>query len=588
MKYLTLIIGLIVVFGFYGFAQEEEEDFEKDVIIVKPYEPAISDAYKYSTQPKIEDTVRIPPSFDYTIESRKKEVDFDVEPIKAAKTVGEPLTKLYRGYIRLGYGNYFTPYAEIDYNALRSKNYLFGVTGKHISSGGKLKLVDDENVFSGYNDNKLGIYAKGFYNNSTVSGNLNYISSRVYYYGFDERYLNDIEPGRDREDIDNNTYNILDFNARYRSNYTDSLHFNYDINLDCYNIQHNDDNIFDANMLSVTGDINKFINYKKNILGSEFGISYYDQGRSFRFKTVYDTVKQYTVIKFDPYAGIIGDDWGIRVGLNTFVAYTDDNDPVFRFYPQASAQYNMVGNFLIPYFGITGDYMVNDFRSVLQENKFIEPRLAVYRSDYRIFSYGGIKGNFSPEMQYDVKVTYAKIDDMYFYVNNTENYGVLGAKDIYLMNNFVVVYDDIEYLDFFGELDFKYSKKLGFMLKADYSIYTMTNEFRPWHVPDYEVVFGAKYNLRNKILVNALIYHIGGQSVKSWNPGGIEDYIELDGTIDVSLGIEYRYSKILSAFIDLNNIASQNYYRWHNYPTQGFNFIAGITYSLLGEKSSVN
>lgn len=584
MRLFVVIICIILIFGFSGFAQEE--DFEKDVLIVKPYEPAISDAFKYSKQPKIEDTVSIPPYFDYSIESKKTEIDFEVEPIRSAKTVGEPLTKLYRGYIRLGYGNYFTPYAEIDYNTLRSKKYLFGITGKHLSSSGKIKLYDDKNVFAGYNDNKIGTYAKGFYNNSTVSGDLNFLSNKIYFYGFDERYLNDINPKLDRNDVDNKTYNILDFNGRYRTNYTDSLHLNYDLKLNYHHLQHNKNKDFDVNAINISGDINKFINNKKVIIGGELKISYYDQGRCSRFNNINDTVKEYTVIKLNPYTGFDGNGWRIRIGLKTFTAYTGNNGPAFHYYPDISAQYNMIGSFLIPYIGFTGKYEVNDYRSIVQENNFINPELAVYRSDYRKHIYGGLRGNFSPEIRYNIKATYSVVDDMYFYVNDIDSLWLAG-NGIYLMNDFIVVYDDIECLNFFCGIDYKHSGKLKFLLKGSYSKYTMTNEFRPWHIPDYELVFGAKYNLRNKILVNAEIFGIGKRNVLIYTLAEIEDY-ELDGIVDINLGLEYRFSKILSVFVNLNNITAQKYYRWNNYPMQGFNFMAGISYSLLGEKSSVN
>ena len=40
-------------------------------------------------------------------------------------------------------------------------------------------------------------------------------------------------------------------------------------------------------------------------------------------------------------------------------------------------------------------------------------------------------------------------------------------------------------------------------------------------------------------------------------------------TIDANLGIEYRYSKLLSFWARFNNLAAQNYYLYHNYPSYG-------------------
>ena len=40
---------------------------------------------------------------------------------------------------------------------------------------------------------------------------------------------------------------------------------------------------------------------------------------------------------------------------------------------------------------------------------------------------------------------------------------------------------------------------------------------------------------------------------------------QLDAVFDVNLGVEYRVSKILSAFAKFNNLANQNYIQWNNY-----------------------
>jgi hypothetical protein len=52
---------------------------------------------------------------------------------------------------------------------------------------------------------------------------------------------------------------------------------------------------------------------------------------------------------------------------------------------------------------------------------------------------------------------------------------------------------------------------------------------------------------------------------------------ELGFIADVNLGLEYRYNQRISAFIQLNNVASQRYNRWYNYPVQAFQVLGGIT-----------
>jgi hypothetical protein len=86
------------------------------------------------------------------------------------------------------------------------------------------------------------------------------------------------------------------------------------------------------------------------------------------------------------------------------------------------------------------------------------------------------------------------------------------------------------------------------------------------------------YNLRNKILLDASMNYMG----ERFAPGTSLDteMITLKGFVDLNLGIEYRYTKLLSIFLRLNNILGARNYFWNQYPAVGFNAMAGFTYAL--------
>ena len=53
---------------------------------------------------------------------------------------------------------------------------------------------------------------------------------------------------------------------------------------------------------------------------------------------------------------------------------------------------------------------------------------------------------------------------------------------------------------------------------------------------------------------------------------------ELPSYIDANLSVEYFYSPLFSAFLNINNITNSKYSKWHNYPTQGINIMGGFSY----------
>ena len=56
--------------------------------------------------------------------------------------------------------------------------------------------------------------------------------------------------------------------------------------------------------------------------------------------------------------------------------------------------------------------------------------------------------------------------------------------------------------------------------------------------------------------------------------------VTLDGFFDANAHVGYHINDRLSVYAKANNMASQNYERWLNYPVQGFQALAGATYKF--------
>jgi len=55
---------------------------------------------------------------------------------------------------------------------------------------------------------------------------------------------------------------------------------------------------------------------------------------------------------------------------------------------------------------------------------------------------------------------------------------------------------------------------------------------------------------------------------------------DLDGFLDLHLGLEYRYTKRLSLFMDMSNLSASKYERWYRYPVQRGLLLGGATYAF--------
>ncbi len=70
-------------------------------------------------------------------------------------------------------------------------------------------------------------------------------------------------------------------------------------------------------------------------------------------------------------------------------------------------------------------------------------------------------------------------------------------------------------------------------------------------------------------------------------PAGQETFAEvfpttqdLDGFLDMHLGLEYRYTKRLSVFLDASNLSASKYERWFGYPVQRALVLGGATFAF--------
>jgi hypothetical protein len=545
-----IILFSLLSVGLNAFSQE---NLTKEVKVVKPYEPTLSDANKISYLPKISDTVKVVPQINYLLQTRPVNVGYTINPIKPARMVSEPLTKLYNSYIRVGVGTKTHPLFEAYINSKRSADYTLGAYYKYAASYAKVGLLNDERVFAGYSDNDLQLFGKKFFKNSTLQGDIGVQGDTRYFYGYDTQ----IDTSMDKDDI-RQKYLQFNMNANYKSTYVDSNHINYDFNVGIDYIK--DD--FSNNELGfkMKGDINKI--FSKEMVGAKVGIEHYSVSEKV------DSSNN-TIININPWVGKFGDKWRVKAGINIYSDARDDNTNIY-YYPVGILEYDIANHFLIPYAGVNGKIEVNSFLKTLNINPFVVPGTSMLNTDHKLILYGGVRGNFNSNTYYNVKVSYALIDNMPFFVNNwalTDSSG----------NQFSVVYDNIELVSYFGELSLAPNEKLNLHIKAHYRNYKMDVEQKPWHKPSFDLTFSARYNLRDKIILKGDIFSLGKRYAKLNNNG---DFAELESVIDINIGAEYRYSKILSGFIQFNNILSENYDQWNYYPTYGFNVLLGITYAF--------
>jgi hypothetical protein len=543
-----LIIGYIVT----GLAQQIGTG--QNYTITSTFEPTIKDAIKLNDLPDIKDTTNKITNINYGINSTPLVSKYEVIPIDAAKMQNEPLAKLYRSLLKIGMGNYTTPYGEFWISSLRSRDMAYGFHLKHLSSASQLKNVG----YSGFSDNEGELFVKKFYKKHTLLGEFNYKRNASHFYGYDT------SENKLTKDYTKQRYQLFEPTIKLQSHYTDSAKINHEIKLGYYNLT----DIYNVseNNLKLNTIFNTFV--QKERLFVKFDADYYNH------KLPKDTLND-VIVKLNPYFDVHKNKWKADIGLAIVLdVMSNVGSGKFYAYPQLNFQYDVYQSIIIPYAGITGGLKKNSLRSLSTENPFIKSTINYRNTNTKINLFGGVKGNLSSNLSYDAKASYSIIDSMHFFV--------IDYKDVTTLDNkFNVIYDNTNYFNVSGQLKYQYKEKIHFLAKGNYNLYKPKNLTQAYHKPSFDLTFSGIYNLKSKIILKADIYVIGDQfgltqvkedSIYVMKP------ILLKSIGDINLGAEYRYSKMLSFFVNFNNIANMRYYRWEKYPSQRFNFMVGLTF----------
>ena len=571
IKRNIIIIFQIVLFCLPVSAQvtKKESDLAREVTLYNPYKPSLADARKKSYLPEIIDTATVNPVFSYDVSSKPFNPAYSIIPIKSASLMSDPLPKLYKSYVKVGFGNNNTPLAELSITNLRSKSSAIGFYAKHYSSNGKVPLENDQRVFAGFMDNDVSLFGKKFFSNSSLDISGNFLQKVRYAYGYNTDELFNFN----KQDIKHNYYDAGG-TVSYSSLNLDSTDLAYDFGL-TYDYFH-DTNERTMNHLGFSGAMSKL--HKGFYIGSGLQIDHYRLSDSINLDPKY-------ILSFNPYVRKSTGQWDFNIGVLLAVEKNLTESPKVYFYPDVKLGFSIVPEYMRFFAGLGGKLVNNEPLNIIPENPYMVPDGSLFRvpnTSHSVIISAGIKGNNGLGGNYLASASYSTVRDMIFYSNVVYPDT---AGNVERGNHFIILPDDAEIFNIHGELTGLISDKMSFSASGNYFHYALHENAYAWNKPKWDGKFGLFYNLRNKIIAGTEITAIGKRKLAiSESPTGwmTLNTTEIEEPLHINLGIsaEYRYTKILSFWFKINNISWNRYYEWAYYPSQMFNFMLGFSYSL--------
>ncbi|MDN3670880.1 TonB-dependent receptor [Echinicola jeungdonensis] len=486
--------------------------------------------------------------FDYEVRDFFFQLDPSPSKMKPYQKRFESSTgETYHSFVKLGYGNYQSPLAELHLNNLESDYLNYGVYLKH--QGFYEGPIDKKN--SAEDHTNIRIAANYFMEYFEAFGKIGYDRDKYHFYGYTPNL--EINP----EDIGQIFHTLFGRGGIRNIDRMDP--FNYEISLGARIF--NDD--YSAREHQVDLNANAYYqisdNFKGGLEGQAFLTSPSDE-------TYSDLNRNY--LKASPYLEFKNEKFKLLAGANIIL----ENDEIpgksssAHLFPRLKANYQLEEEFGL-YASFEGDVQRNTYYSFVQENPYLGPSEKLLNTIQDFKATGGIKGNINDAFTYKFAISYGQYDQMHFYGNHEND-----------STRFQVVYDSTtNVLNYKGGIGYEFDKIYQLNAEVNYYHYSLESLTGAWHRPKWTLDVRNQFTPDARWLIQANAKVMGGINAINFQSDRTST---LNPIIDLQVKADYKLTDQFSLFVEGNNLLHQRNQRFWNYPSRGIQGIGGLTFKF--------
>lgn len=539
-----------------------DKKHNEQVTIIGSFDPSINEAYKVNQKPVAHTFSFTNPEFEFNHIDRQSTTQITLEPITPANINVDKREKISQNLLLVGFGSQFSPYLNFFHSSGKRSQHRFTAEIYHLSA---FKNIPE--YVNPYSDTKAALEFKKFINDHILDLGFTYQLNTNRYYGYlpaDYPEMTINENGLKQ------MHNLFDGNIGIRSNYKSDKKLVHSIDITGYyffdkykSSEANAELAFD---FYKSFDVTKVLNYQ--YLGLDGQVIYFNNSDTLK------TTNEY-LINATPYFkaryGIIN----FKLGLSFNYLSVGSK---LKFYPEIEASVELYPEHLTLYAGIGGGLEKISLRDLSTENPWILTAINSKWKDNQFIGFAGLRGNLGQKVGYNLEGRWTLFENEYFYLNSITQTTPSQIPNGPI-NKFNIVYDGGSVVNLKGEITYTHDSKFKTWIAAAYNIYVLDSLNNPYHKPITKVKLGASYLFVKKVNVWTEVYYVGKRS--ALDPRGLAPTeMTLDSFFDINLGVDYQLKDNFSVFLKLTNMLNWNYEYYYQYPVQGINVMAGISYKF--------
>ena len=567
-----LIIILTLLFALSSFSQEKEKGRlpSEEINVVKPFSPTVSKAVKINVEPQTDSVdLGLEKEVDYSINSIPVASTFTPAKGKAKTLQRAPKERFYQNFISAGYGNYNTSIVEMFAHSSTSNYNDFGGFFNLHSSGGGIDGVELDNGFTDAGINLFYKQSERYFEWKGEAG-FNHLSTNWYGLSDDIPFSSDVINSIDEKQSYNDIF--LGGDIEFYESLIHKGKFEFHQFFDKADSRESF-----ANLVGVID-----FPVRDELIYTEIDLTFLTGRFKNDFLQTEELKYTYFNLGVSPNFEVLRDNLTLNIGARLYYSLSDDAEgSKFYAYPNLTASYNISEESFIAYAGVVGDLQQNSYREFAEQNPFVSPTLYIQRTNQQYNAYAGIKGLLNSKIRFNLRAGYmSEKDKPLFKLNPSLTDGSVEVSEGYqAANSFQVVYDDVNTINFHGELIFDLFKEFQFGGNVDFNSYSLANEEHAWNLPLVTAALFAKYK-RDRWIAGADLFFSSDRKDDLAIIPSTTERVTNSAYLDLNLNGLYRINDKIDVFVNLNNILNQNYQEYSFFRVQGFQIFGGIKYKF--------
>jgi hypothetical protein len=544
-KILLLFSFALLVFSF-AFSQDTTGK-RRSIDITSSFKPVLREAVKinFNAAAPVVDTSK--PKLTYSIPQQNlllgylpaqlKPVALQIDTVNAWK---------YSNYIKLGAGNVHIPYAQAGFSFGDGKNSFFNAFAKGYTSKGKYNDFQKNNYAAVSLDGTVRTAA-----NLEWNGNIGFKSEDYFFYGYQPQTLVFTKDQlRQRFQAYQGKLSLRNMQATEYG-----LTYSPNIKIDVFG---------GNNFMGKATETNTLLNLPlTKTFGETFSFNLGLTADLTHYKPVTTDAIQNNLFYVSPAVHVKADNFTLTAGVSP----AWDNK-LFHLLPNIMADVVTNDKSFTLQAGWIGYYDKGSYQRYAAINPWIaEPTSLLNTRSQEL--YAGIKGSILDHFSYSAKVSAVQYRNLALFANDS-----IDGKTFKVLTT-----PSVQAIKIHGEIAWTQGEDISWINGITATNYTkVEGQLAPWGLSPLEINSSLRWQMFKDFFLKGDLYGYGGAPYEEKVSTSVYKNVRGQSGIDVNAGVEFKVTRALDLWLQMNNIFNNKYERWHQYPVYGFNILGGIVF----------